>query len=289
MTLSQRARILRRLPLEPVAERLGYVRDRWRRRRWRRPGSLLAIDGERFFDHLAGRGGGGAIDLVMQARGCGFREALAFLGDPPPAATKRVPGQPPALRLPAPSRRHWPRVREHLVSERGLDPRLLDACRRDGSLRADRRRNAVFLCRDPAGNPVGAELAGTVPRPDGSRFKAMAPGSRKARGAFCLAPSASPPKAALLVESAVDALSLRQLRLPAVPPSCLLVSVAGLALRLPAWLSAFPPMPLLCGYDNDPAGDRAARALCRRHPAIRRLRPRGAKDWNDLLRLLPRP
>ena len=46
---------LRALPLEPLAERLGYRRDPRNRRRWKRPGSVLAIDGERFFDHARSR------------------------------------------------------------------------------------------------------------------------------------------------------------------------------------------------------------------------------------------
>ena len=66
------------------------------------------VCGAKFFDHACGRGGGGAIDLVMHARGCGFREALAFLADGPPlapAAPLPATGT-TALRLPGPVAEH---------------------------------------------------------------------------------------------------------------------------------------------------------------------------------------
>ena len=100
----------------------------------------------------------------------------------------------------------------------------------------------------------------------------------------CGATGSAPPAACLLVESAVDALSAALLPAPGLPPACLIASTAGTARHLPRWLDRFPGSRLLCGYDADPAGDQAARALLRQHPALRRLRPLRAKDWNDLLR-----
>ena len=83
----------------------------------------------------------------------------------------------------------------------------------------------------------------------------------------------------------MDALSAVLLPAPGLPSDCLVASTAGTARRLPGWLHACQHLPLLCGYDADPAGDQAARALLRQHPRLQRLRPLGAKDWNDLLRL----
>ena len=41
-----------------------------------------------------------------------------------------------------------------------------------------------------------------------------------------------------------------------------------------------------CGYDADKAGDSAARSLMRNHPFIvKRRKPEGAKDWNDMIRI----
>jgi len=64
-------------------------------------------------------------------------------------------------------------------------------------------------------------------------------------------------------------------------------STAGVASALPRWLQAFHAPRILCAYDADPAGDQAAAALRRHTPRCSRLRPVGAKDWNDLLRRAP--
>ena len=283
----RRAARVRELALEPLAERLAYRRDPRNRQRWKRPGSVLA--GTRFFDHACGRGGGGAIDLVLHAAECSFGAAVEFLerhaGLPAaaPDGASAGPLQPARLRLPPPHERCWPTVRDFLRAARGLDPALLERCRRDGLLYADARRNAVFVCRDPAGAVTGAELGGTRPAPGGRTFKGLAPGSRKARGGFWLPPGRAAPAAVLVVESALDALSVHQAPPPGLPAATLVASTAGVSAAWPPWLDAWPDLPPLCGYDADPAGDRAATALQRQRPAVRRHRPRGAKDWNELL------
>lgn len=281
-----RAAHARRLPLEAVARQLGYRPDPRNRQRWKRPGSVLSITGCKFFDHRQGRGGGGAIDLVLHARGGSFLEALAFLAPGPDRPTAAQDG--PALPAAAPA--CWPAVRHYLAQRRGLDPALLRRCRRQGLLWADSRRNAVFLCRDRRGRPAGAELAGTRPDPRGRTFKGLAKGSRKQAGGFWIPlPHRARPQRLLLVESAVDALSAHLLLPPDQAARTLVASSAGIAARLPNWLSKFqlPPPAILCGYDADPAGDLAARSLSRSLPGLRRLRPPRAKDWNDLLRLGP--
>ena len=291
-----RADAVRDAPLEALAVQLGYRPDPRNPARWKLSGSVLSITGTRFFDHHRGCGGGGAIDLVMLARGCRFREAVEFLehchGNLPasPSATAQAP--PPAganFQLPPHDDRLWPPVRDFLRTARGLAPDLLDRCHRDGILYADHRRNAVFLCRDPRQIPVGAELVGTRPAPDGRTFKGMAPGSRKAHGGFWLPANTADLDALLLTESAVDALSAVLLLAPSLPPDTLVASTAGLASALPPWLQAFHAPRTLCAYDADPAGDRAADALRHHTPHYSRLRPVGAKDWNDLLRRSPKP
>lgn len=283
-----RAERLRALPLELVARSLGYRRDPRNRLRWRRRGSVLSIHQARFYDHCAARGGGGAIDLALHVRRGSFRDALDFLDTlpacqpaPAPAAGPQ-PARPPALQLPEPRQGRWPAVRRYLSRSRRISTPLLDRCHRHGLLWADRRGNAVFLCRDRLRRPAGAEIAGTRPDPRGRTFKALARGSRKQRGGFWLAPPAAEPACVLLTESAIDALSARLLwRL--VPANTLIASTAGVARQLPAWLSDFPAQAILCGYDADAAGERAARALQQRHPGLRRLRPPRGCDWNDLL------
>ena len=165
-----RAARVRGLALEPLARQLGYRRDPRNRQRWKRPGSVLALAGARFFDHACGRGGGGAIDLVMHAADCSFGAAVEFL--------ENHFGGPAA-------------VREFLRAARGLDPDLLARGRRDGLLYADARRNAVFVCRDPAGRTFTG-LAPARARP------AAASGCRPACPVprWSLPPPAWPPRGA---------------------------------------------------------------------------------------------
>ena len=286
--LQARADRLRALSLEQVARSLGYRRDARNRQRWKRHGSVLSISAARFYDHCAARGGG-AIDLVLHARGGSFRQALDFLDTLPasrPAPAAATPAA-HASRLHLPPARHdrWPAVQRYLARQRRLRTRLLQRCRRQGLLWADQHRNAVFLCRDLQRRPVGAELAGTRPDARGRTFKGLAPGSRKQRGGFWLPDPAADPAGVLLVESAIDALSA-SLLWHHLPARTLIASTAGVAYHIPAWLSHFPASALLCGYDADPAGQRAAAALQQRHPGLRRLRPPDAADWNQLLQRL---
>ena len=57
----------------------------------------------------------------------------------------------------------------------------------------------------------------------------------------------------------------------------------------PPWLQAFHPPQTICAYDADLAGDLAADSIRLHTPHFSRLRPVGAKDWNDLLRRAPSP
>ena len=52
-----------------------------------------------------------------------------------------------AFRLPERADFFWPRVRDWLAAERGLDGFLLDRCWRRGLAYADARMHAVFVCR----------------------------------------------------------------------------------------------------------------------------------------------
>ena len=246
---------------------------------WRRTGPTVASSRT-----ACGCGGSGARDRGGRPACCrtAWRRTLVEIEDP------TAPGRAaPARALPEP-----PAVRDHLADARGLCPQLLDRCCLTGLLYADSRRNAVFLCRDSVAAPTGAELVGTLPPPSGSRrFRGMAPGSRKILGGFWLPPADArwPPASVLLVESAIDALSARLLPSLTLPPATLIASASGVAARLPRWLHPFRRLPLLCGYDADPAGDQAADSLRRSCPSLRRLRPDGAKDWNDLFRQTPPP
>ena len=164
-------------------------------------------------------------------------------------------------------------MRHYLLQERRLPAHVIDPLIDAGVLYADRRANAVFLLLGKENQPVGAELRGTGPIP----WRALAAGSRKDLGYFSTGPSLN--RAIILCESAIDALSCFTLH-----RDCLCLSTAG-ARANPLWLAPLigQGRPIFCGFDADPAGDDAARAMIASHPATQRLRPT-RHDWNEMLK-----
>jgi hypothetical protein len=259
---------------------LEAVRDPHDPAKWRTARGILSVRGAKFMNWNLDCGGGGAIDLVMHLRQVGFGQALEWLENhfgnlPRSEPTTTPPTQ--ALALPAPAPSNWPRVHRYLVQERKLPATLLEPIARSATLYADARANAVFLLRDADSAAVGAELRSTTD----CLWRGMAPGSRKDRGFFLVGARAD--QTIVLCESAIDALSCHALR----PDYCCL-STSG-ARPDPQWLPALIARGLLiyCGFDSDPTGDAMAQRMLQLYPSIRRLRP-AAKDWNDLLRRLPR-
>ena len=270
-----RADALRAIPLTAVAAGLGYRKDPADRARWKRPGSVISINGTKYFDHIAGRGGGGAIDLVIHAEECGFLQALQLL-EGFPSRNPRIGDRVPVLS----EDRAWAQVRRYLHQNRGLDLRLIEHCRRIGILGADNRANAVFTCRNRERRETGAELVGT--RPD-RPFRAMTTGARKADGGFWIARKTEP-RTALLVEGAIDALSAWILA--DRTQIDIVISTAGATGRMPEWIGGLQLETVFCGYDADPVGDQAAEMLEAQNPTVRRMRPDGdgdVKDWNEIL------
>ena len=175
---------LRELPLEDVLVQLGAERDRRDRAKWRIREGLLSVTGRRFMDWRVGRGGGGAIDLVMHVHGGGFTAAVQWLAESFPglvcgaAASGRTAHR--ELSLPPADPRQLSRVRRYLAEERALPSALVEPLLAAGAVYADARANAVFVLRAADGRAVGAELRGTT----ASRWRGLAPGSRKDLGWF---------------------------------------------------------------------------------------------------------
>jgi protein strawberry notch len=274
MTWQERADRMRTVPLTAVLCRSGAVPDRADPHKWHTAQGTLSVTGTKFINWHRGRGGGGAIDLVMHLHGLGFGQALEWLESHcawvpalPVNPQRRLP-----LRLPPSAPEHLAQVRRYLTQQRRLPAALLDPLIEAGTLYADARANAVFLLRGRDDQPVGAELRGTGP----VSWRGLAPGSRKDLGFFAL--PATPLAACVLCESAIDALSCHALH-----PTYRCLSTAG-ARPDPAWLPhliAQAP-PLFCGFDLDPTGETMAQAMIALHPSIQRLRP-SRKDWNDML------
>ena len=92
------------------------------------------------------------------------------------------------------------------------------------------------------------------------------------------------PALVILAESAVDAISARTLRIEQTREhGAVVASTAGVANSVPPWIEDWEPKRILCAYDADRAGDAAAHRLAVNDPRLLRLRPHGAKDWNEIL------
>ena len=270
-----RAEALRGYPPEDVLHRLDYRRDPADAARWRRPGSVVSINGFMFYDHLRGEGGGGAIDLVIHACRCTVPEALDFLSELP------CRDRAPADRHPRPpcSQRHWPAIQSYLVEQRGLADVLVALCRDLGLVYPDRRGNAVFVRRNAAGEASGAEI---VPAAAPRRLAPIVPA---ARGGFWISWEPDWPNSVILTNSALDALSVLSLHLvPAERKRCAVVSTGAATANLPAWIETWNPGRIFCAYDATRQGDDAAARLIQKDNRIVRLRPAlHGQDWNDML------
>jgi hypothetical protein len=84
MTYRQRrhqAERLRAIALQAVLPLCGARRDGQDPRKWHTPAGVLSVTGSKFMNWTCDRGGGGAIDLVMQLQHLDFKAALDWLAE----------------------------------------------------------------------------------------------------------------------------------------------------------------------------------------------------------------
>ena len=271
---------LRRIPLPDILRHLAATPDPRDPHRWHTAQGTLSITGEKFHNWSQSTGGGGAIDLVIHLLHLDFKSAIAHLHDLAPGQnplpTRTSPPAKSPFSPPDPVPANLPRVRDYLIARRKLPPHLTDHLIQNGTLYADRLANAVFLMRSPTHQTAGAELHGTDPtRP----WRGLAPASRKKEAYFSVRLPPQRPRAILLCESAIDAISCLSLH-----PQTACLSSAGIPAD-PPWLRTLLTcnIPTYCAYDADTPGEQAAQRMIQRHPTIQRLLPTH-KDWNDQLR-----
>lgn len=162
------------------------------------------------------------------------------------------------------------------LSGRGIPAGLAQACEVKFSARWYGRPGVLFGVRDRAGDLVAVQ--GRLI--DGGDPKALTAGP-KSEGVFSTLDALGSPVCAV-VEGPVDALALAAVGLPAV---------ALLGTNAPAWLAkALHSKHVLLATDADPSGDDCAGRLVKEISTKRvlRLRPRGAKDWAEVLSELGR-
>jgi hypothetical protein len=291
-----------------VLRSLGAERDRYDKAKWRIDGQVISVRGEKFYDHVAGLGGGGAIDLVMHVRDVPFHEALAYL-DSAALPQAPAPAEPALSRMsrgnaapsapfhpPHASGASWPGVRAYLVAERRLPGALVDELHARGLVYADERHNAVFLRHDMEGTATGAALRGTKA---GSPFKGLSAGTARDAGWFHFQVGDRGAPQLILTESAIDTLSYfgllhgdTPLAGPGAYREVYVSTDGGGALPHPLIAAALADGGVVrVAFDRDPAGEHLWQQLRDRYLTVEggdptqfwREPPPLGKDWNDVL------
>ncbi len=253
---------VRSLPLETVAVELGLDSYPQRPHKWRSPGFEINIKGSKFYDWQVLKGGGGAIDLVMHVRDCGFRAAVGWLRDQfGESATLRAVNRQveeifqaePVQRFmpPQADEQQWQRVREHLTQGLRLPEGLVDQLHRQGLVYADADRQIVFLHREIA----AAEVNGATLYSPMTGDWAVAAGSRRSQGWFYVDGEAAgeQPRRVVLVDSPIEALSKWVLEQAGQGRSLFLVTKLGVLNQnqdLGQWLESIPEVVLAVRSDR---------------------------------------
>mgnify|MGYP001940424955 CR=1 FL=1 len=302
---------VRDIPLAEVLDRWKLQRDPADRNQWRAPpdeggaGALrVTTKGAKWHDHAAGRGGGGAIDLVAHLGRMQPRDAIGWLArefgvsstaravaartvrHAEVVAKEAAAGPAPELPLPPerePTPQNWARARRYLVERRNLPAALVDAEHGAGRIWADQRGSLVWPLTDEDGRRVGFEWRAARDKREGEERapRGVVPGSRTAAGAYDLPAADSASRDVLVVEGAPDALAARALGFQGR-----ILGVAGtnngrgllraLADRLAG------AVRWVLGYDADRPGDAAAAEVAEMLPGAERKRPREV-DWSAML------
>jgi len=298
-TLQETADEVRDADLESVAANLGMELDRHDKHKWRDSDHIISISGPLFMDWLADIGGHGAIDLVMHVQAVEFKAAVEWLSGrdlskSPVNTSTYAPSkeqEPRPLEMPEANETRWQAVRDYLVETRKLPVVLVDRLHERSLVFADAHQNAVFARHRLQGNAwvrgevTGASLRGTWG--DNNHYHGLAPGSARDQGWFWIGVGHGPVQRVLLTESPVDAMSLavldRDQRAQAGVTIYLSTDGSG---GLP--VEALKPVmqnggAVIAAFDADQAGELMAWRMAEQLPGVRRLLPKGAKDWNEQL------
>lgn len=277
---------LRETSFLAIVRNFGGKRDRYDRNKYHVNGLVLSIDEEKqlFHNHATGEGGHGAIDLIMTLNQCDFDETMKWLQDfngqdQPVAdylahgkqAVKKAVARPSPL---PPARSKSTAALSGYLLDRGIDQSMINELLASDQIYEDEKKNIRFRHMTGDNGRISEEIIGTNPR---KPFK----GSLGRKTGFFI--SDKKPAAVYVVESAIDALSLFQLRRKEGP--CAVISTGGLNKTLARKLTKEYQeigIDVYAAQDADAAGDKQAAQML--ELGAMRLRP-NAKDWNDVLNI----
>lgn len=237
--------------------------------------------------------GGDNIGLLREYMDMSFLDAVeALTGEhidrtyTPSRAYESKPVQQTARELSLAEADNCRRVFAYLCKTRGLDYDMLSALVKKGIISQEEKTgNVLFKYYDDQGKAIGAEKVGTSTE---HKFKGIATGSAGGHG-FEVVHSTG--EKAFFFESAIDMLSYLQMHSKELD-NCRLVSMMGVkpSIVLDTMLrhNIAPENVFLCS-DNDTAGNEFARRLQEQYPDMKRIiTPDTYKDWNDMLRNIPK-
>ena len=226
--------------------------------------------------------GGSNIQFVQEFMGLDFISAVELLSN-----EKAIPfhshsiskAEPPKNReITLHESTDLSRTMHYLHNGRGLSIASLEKLTAEGRLSQEEKTgNAVFKIFDENGLLVGAEKVGT----SNVRFKSFDKGAADGYGFEIVS---GKPANTYFFESAIDAISFADLY--PEQRDYRLVSMAGVKPSVVTETMkryAISPENIYLCTDNDKAGNEIAEKLIARYPAMKRVTPNGAKDWNDIL------
>jgi hypothetical protein len=231
----------------------------------------LTITGELWHCHKCDKGGAGSIALVMHVLDLGFIQAKQWLGNDVSIPMLVQPPKKPSI-PPVSDKNTLPAVIAYLCDKRGLNRLMVEWCIQRGLIYSDSKRNACFRY----GQGVAMRGIGSV-------------GFRANRGVLTepfTIPARADVDGVAILESAIDALSYRQLH-----PTRAVCSIAGNAngvlMRFALDMALGLNVPIYSAFDNDKGGndgnDRLIKANEGLNTIIQHRPPSGFKDWNDFL------
>lgn len=237
--------------------------------------------------------GGDNIGFLREYMGMSFVDAVeALTGEhidrtyTPSRSYEPKPVQQTARELSLAEADNARRVFAYLCKTRGLDYDTVSALVRGGSIAQEEKTgNVLFKYYDEQGKVIGAEKVGTSTE---HKFKGIATGSATGHGFEVVRGTG---EKAFFFESAIDMLSYLQMHDKELS-DCRLVSMMGVKpnIVLDTMLrnNISPDHVFLCS-DNDTAGNEFAQRLQEQYPDMKRIStPEIYKDWNDMLRGIPK-
>ena len=304
---------LKNIDVVELAERMGFERDKYDRKAYKRGDLKVSID-ERtgrfnsFIDqNVHGRG---TIDFIIKTENKDFRGAIEFLSNEysTTTATKPKPNfsfqreniqqaqakqeepekiEPEKKILELPTKaENTEKLKKYLFGKRKINEKLVDRLISGNMIYQDVKGNVVFLSRDLTGKEItGAELKN-------ESFKGLAKGSNRNNGSFQILTTGEGDKKLVITESAIDAISYFGLKKPL---NTAIVSTSGVIPYMTKfvddYISKNNVKTVKIAYDNDVAGITNAEALKadieKKYPDIQiEIVKSKAKDWNEDLQQL---